>query len=369
MDEKPGVAEEINQIVKKSEEGDVETIKTVEKAYRPVLEGIKKTLGRINITVDRYVPESKFVRDKSVEKIVELLKKSKYCKEENGAYYIDLEPFGIHGRNTKFFFLRKDGTTLYATRDIAYHVWKNKKAETLINILGEDHKLESKQVEIALNLLGVKKTPCVIFYSFVSMPGGKMSTRRGRVVFFDDLINECVKRAYVEVKKRRKDLSEEKKWEIAELIGTAAVRYNIVKVQPEKDIVFKWEEALNFEGNAAPFIQYAYARASSILKKNEEDYKNFNPGLLNHESEIKLTLEIAELPLIVKEACETFKPHILTNYLFKLASSFNQFYRDCPVLTEKNKEKRKTRLALVQASKITLNNAMNILGIRAPEEM
>ncbi len=209
MKEKSEVSEEISKIVKLSEEGDKKTLDIVHKAYNPVLEGIKESMKRINIEIDSYIPESNFIKNKSVDEVVEKLKKSEHCKDENGALYIDLEPFGIKGRNTKFFFIRSDGTTLYATRDIAYHIWKANQADILINVLGEDHRLESKQVEIALNLLKEKKTPKVIFYSFVSLPGGKMSTRQGRVVYLDDLIEECISQAYIEVKKRRKgELSE-----------------------------------------------------------------------------------------------------------------------------------------------------------------
>jgi len=262
LKEDPKAAEEISYIVKKSEEGDKKTIDLVHKSYAPVLEGMNESLRRINISSDKYVPESKFIKDKSVDEVIEKLKKSKYSGIEDGAFYLDMEPFGIQGRNTKFFFLRKDGTTLYATRDIAYHIWKASKADFLINVLGEDHKLESKQVEIALNLVKAKSIPKVVFYSFVSLPGGKMSTRKARVVYLDELIDECVKRAYDEVKKRRgRELSEKKMKDIAEIIGIGALRYNIIKVQPEKDIVFKWEEALNFEGNSSPFIQYSYTRA------------------------------------------------------------------------------------------------------------
>ena len=370
MEDDEKASKQISEIVKKSEEGEQKTIELVHKAYAPVLEGIKESLNRINITVDNYVPESNFVRDKSVYSVVEKLKKSKYCGKEEGAFYLDMEPFGIQGRNTKFVFIRKDGTTLYATRDIAYHLWKAKHADLLVNILGEDHKLESKQVEIALNLVGAKIIPNVIFYSFVSLPGGKMSTRRGRVVYLDDLINECVKRAYDEVKNRRgKELSEKKMKEIAEKIGIGALRYNIIKVQPEKDIAFKWDEALNFEGNASPFIQYSHARACSILSKKQDEIKDVDATLLNHDSEIDLIKKLARFPIVIDEACEGCKPHSITTYLFEVASQFNQFYRDCPVLPEKNTELRIGRLALVDATRIVLQNGLNLLGIVAPEEM
>jgi arginyl-tRNA synthetase len=370
MGEDEKVSEQIGEIVKRTEEGDQKTIELVHNAYTPVLEGIKESLNRVNIKVDRYVPESNFVKDKSVDAVVEKFKKSKHCGKEEGAFYLDMEPFGIQGRNTKFVFIRKDGTTLYATRDIAYHLWKTKHTDLLVNVLGEDHKLESKQVEIALNLVGAKMVPKVIFYSFVSLPGGKMSTRRGRVVYLDDLIDECVKRAYVEVKKRRgQELSEKKMKEIAEKIGIGALRYNIIKVQPEKDITFKWEEALNFEGDASPFIQYSHARACSILSKKQDEIKDIDPTLLNHGSEINLIKKLAEFPIIIDEACEGFKPHSITTYLFEVASHFNQFYRDCPVLPEKNNKKRIGRLALVDATRVVLQNGLDLLGIVAPDEM
>jgi len=370
MEEDNKVSEQIDELVKRSEEGEQKVIELLHKAYDPVLEGIKESLSRTNITVDKYIPESNFVKDKSVDFVVEKLKKSQYCGTEDGAFYLDMEPFGIQGRNTKFFFIRKDGTTLYATRDIAYHLWKAKHADILVNVLGEDHKLESKQVEIALKIVGGKIIPKVIFYSFVSLPGGKMSTRRGRVVYLDELIDECVKRAYDEVKKRReKELSEKKMKEIAEKIGIGALRYNIIKVQPEKDIVFKWEEALNFEGNASPFIQYSHARACSILSKKQDEIKDVDVTLLSLFSEISLIKKLASFPVVIDEACEGFKPHIITTYLFEVASLFNQFYRDCPVLPEKNNKLRIGRLALVDATRIVLQNGLNLLGIDALKEM
>jgi arginyl-tRNA synthetase len=370
LKENEKVQEELNEIVKKLEEGDEKTIDMVHKAYNPVLEGMKESMKRINIEIDSYIPESNFVKDKSVDEVIKKLKKSEHCKDENGALYIDLEPFGIKGRNTNFFFIRSDGTTLYATRDIAYHLWKAKQADILINVLGEDHKLESKQVEIALNIVGEKKTPKVIFYSFVSLPGGKMSTRNARVVYLDDLIEECISQAYEEVKKRRKDeLSEKEMKKIAEIVGIAALRFNIIKVQPEKDIVFKWEEALNFEGFSAPFIQYAHARSCSILSKAKFEQKKFNSSYLTHDSEVKLIKTIAKFPLIIDEACEGFRPHVVTSYLFELASLFNQFYRDCPVIPEENKDIRNARIGLVEATKTVLCNGLNLLGITAPKEM
>jgi arginyl-tRNA synthetase len=370
MSENFDISDDISQIVKLSEEGDKKTLDMVHKAYKPVLEGIKESMKRINITVNSYIPESNFVNDKSANTVVEKLKKSKHSDEEDGAHFIDLESFGVKGRNTKFFFIRSDGTTLYATRDIAYHLWKAENADVLVNILGEDHKLESKQVEIALNLVGEKKIPKVVFYSFVSLPGGKMSTRKARVVYLDDLIDECISRAYDEVKKRRgKELSEKEMKKISEIVGIGALRFNIVKVQPEKDIVFKWEEALNFEGFSAPFIQYAHARTCGILSKKSFDSKKIDTSGLTHDSETKLVKAIAKFPKIIEESCSSFRPHLIPSYLFEVASLFNQFYRDCPVIPEKNENIRNARLGLVDATRIVLSNGLDLLGIVVPEEM
>jgi arginyl-tRNA synthetase len=370
MNEDKKIEDEIQSLIRKSELGDITTLKKMEQAYLPALEGIKESLNRINIQIDEFIPESMFVKNKSADDVVNKLKQSKVSGEEDGAYYLDLESFGVKGRSTKFFFKRKDGTTLYATRDIAYHIWKAKNADMLVNILGEDHKLESRQVEIALQIMGVKHLPKVIFYSFVSLPEGKMSTRRGRVVYLDDLIKECIDRAAKEVKKRRgHELSKEKIRNITETVGIGALRYNIIKVQPEKDIVFKWEEALNFEGNAAPFIQYSHARTCSILSKNPDKFEKFDASLLNHPSELKLIMNIAQFPVVVEDASEGFKPHLMSLFLFDLASSFNEFYRDCPVLPEKNLELRYARIALVDATRVVIKTGLNLLGIAAPEEM
>jgi len=372
MKENEHIEEEIGIIIKKSEQGDEEILKKIHTAYEPVLEGMKKSLQSINISIDSYIPESTFVQNKSVEQVIETLKKSKYCKKENGAFFLDLATFGIQGRSTKFFFVRNDGTSLYATRDIAYHQWKAQQADLLINVLGEDHKLESKQVEIGLTLCKESNLPKTVFYAFVSLPEGKMSTRHGRVIYLDDLIDECIQRAYNEVKKRRGDeLNEQQMKKIAEIIGTGALRYNIIKVQPEKDIEFKWEDALNFEGNSAPFIQYAHARASSILAKlsKKSTYDENNMTSLTHPSEVLLIKKLSQLPEIITSASEGFKPHLIANYLFDTASSFNQFYRDCPVLNDATETRKQARIQLVQATKIVLRNGLQLLGIQAPEEM
>ncbi|KAA0012307.1 MAG: arginine--tRNA ligase [Thermoplasmata archaeon] len=361
MEKDERVKKEIEEIMKRCERGDEKLLEEIRGVYKKVLDGILQSLESLNISIDEFVEESKFVLDGSVEKVMKALSSSQYVKKEGNALYLDLEAFGIHGRDKKFFLTRSDGTSLYATRDIAYHIWKGEHADILINILGEDHKLEAKCVEIALNILE-KKTPEVIFYAFVSLPEGKMSTRRGRVVYLDDLIEEAIERARKEVRKR--DLEKEKIEYIAKHVGVGAIRYNIIKVKPDKAIVFKWEDALNFEGESAPFIQYAHARCCSILRKVK--YERVKKIKYEHESEIKLIKYLASFPEAIKKSIESKNPAILAEYAYKLASSFNAFYRDCRVI---GSEKEKERLALVNATRQVLKNCLNILGIEALEEM
>lgn len=358
MEEDEEVENQINQLVKKCEEGNERALSLVRNSYEKVLEGIVESLERINVHIDSFIRESRFILDGSVNKIIENL--SQYCKREGKAIY-------LKSGNEKFFLTRSDGTSLYPTRDIAYHLWKGSQADRLVNILGEDHRLESRQVKVALKLLKAK-IPEVVFYSFISLPEGKMSTRRGRVVYLDDLIDECIDKAFEEIKKR-KELSEEKMEEIAEMVGMGAIRYNIIKVQPEKSILFKWEEALNFEGNSAPFIQYAHARCCSILDKagKSGEVKEIpNEYPFNHQSEIELIKLLTELPQIVERSAEKCNPSSIANYVYELASKFNQFYRDCRVLGSRFEA---PRLALVDVTKQIIKNSLNLLGIEAPKEM
>ncbi len=362
MEQDEQVARDIEELIQRGEQGDPDMLERMEQAYRPALKGIMQTLSRVNISMDSFVRESRFVLDGTVSDVVARLTETAYAAREDGALYLDLSSFDIHGRNKQFYLTRRDGTSLYATRDIAYHLWKGRQADRLVNVLGEDHRLEARQVEIALSLLDAP-TPKSVFYSFVSLPEGKMSTRRGRVVYLDDLLDEAVERALREVKKRR-DLPDEQAKAIAEQVGTGAVRYNILKVSPEKAITFRWEEALNFEGQSAPFIQYAYARCCSILEKTGTK-PDVDSGY-SHAEETALLKTLARFPDVVAHCRERCSPAGLAEYAHELASRFNGFYRDCRVIGD---EREAARLALVDASRITLHNALELLGISPLPEM
>ena len=368
LKEDESVQNEISEMLRGFEAGDRKVIDTVRHTAEIMLGGLKETLSNINVVLDRYTWESDYIADGSARDVVERLKGSKYAGEtEDGAWYVDLKDFGIQGKNTKFTFTRSDGTTLYTTRDLAYHLDKFSRADRVIDVLGEDQKLGSKQLCSALEILGNEKMPEPLFYAFVSLPEGKMSTRSGVVVYLDDLIDESVARAYEEIRSRRSDMSEEKMREIARIVGIGAVRYNIVRVQPEKQFVFKWEEALNFDGNSGPYLQYVHARACSMLRKAGSFEHDTDPSKLTDPLEIKLIKTLSKYEEVLKAAGNGKRVHMLPAYGHELAVAFNQFYAAVSVLDAG--PRKDARLTLVECTKVVLADVLNCLGMGAPEEM
>jgi len=243
-------------------------------------------------------------------------------------------------------------------------------SDRMIDILGADHKLISSQLKAMLRILGIKE-PEIVIFEFVSLPEGSMSTRRGVFISADELLDEVEKAAYEEVNKRRPETEEDFRKKVAALVSIGAVRYDIVKVSPEKATTFDWAEAVDFEKQGAPFIQYAHARACSILRNAEDEgifFENFDPNVLVEEQEISLIKKLAGFGNVIDTAARELKPNLLAIYARELADAFNQFYRYVPVLSAEA-EYRNARLELVDCSRIVLANALDALGIAAPESM
>jgi arginyl-tRNA synthetase len=373
---------EIESIMQGLEAGDEETYERVSEVVDQVLGGMRECLARLPAEFDEFVKETKFMFDGSTDEVVERLQALDEAVYEEDAWQLDLEP---HGIDKNLVFLRSDGTSLYPTRDLAHHEWKFDNYDRAVTVLGEDHNLQAEQLRTTLDLLGNDTDQLQqVLYSYVNLPEGKMSTRRGTGVDLDDLLDEAVDRARDEVETRLDDrirdddLGEADVERIARQVGIGAVRYDIVSKQPSKAITFEWDRALDFEAQSAPYVQYVHARCCGILDEARRvsgdagtaDLTDVDADRLDTEYERDLLRTVARFPAVVEEAAEDLKPHVVATYTRLLAERFNAFYRECPVLADDvDPELRDARLALVTAAKHAVGNALDVLGVEAPDSM
>ncbi|ELZ75471.1 arginyl-tRNA ligase [Haloferax larsenii JCM 13917] len=376
-DEVEAAEAEITEILQGIEEGDEETYARVETVVDQVLGGMRECLARLPAEFDEFVKETRFMFDGRTRDLAERLKETDQAVYEEDAWQLELDEYDIE---KNLVFLRSDGTSLYTTRDLAHHEWKFDNYDRAVTVLGEDHKLQAGQLRAALDLLGndVDKLENVIF-SWVNLPGGLgMSTREGTGVMLDDLLDEAIDRAREEVETRMEDrirnddLDEDDIERIARQVGIGAVRYDIVSKQPTKSITFEWDQALNFEAQSAPYIQYVHARCCGITDEAAAaglDASDVDPSVLDTDAERELLRVIARFPAVVEEAADDLEPHTIATFARQFAEVFNRFYRECPVLSADDEEVAAARLALVESSKHTVANALDIIGVEAPESM
>ena len=374
----------VNELNRAYEAGDERAKNLVREVSELCLEGFKETLSRVGVFYDSWDWESELVWSKQVEDVLNKLRKTPYIFASGSVLEFDAEKvareFGLKRKLglredheiPSLTLVRADGTTLYTTRDIAYTLWKFKKAEKVINVVGMEQTLAQLQLKIALYALGYGNLADNVVhfaYNLVTLPGYKMSSRRGRYITLDEAIDEAIKRAYEEVSKRSPHLSEEEKKDIANFVGIGAVRYALVEVAPSKPVVFTWDRVLNFERNSAPYIQYSHARACSILRKAARKPENPAYELLKEKLEHEIVLALASFPDTFTEATEFLKPNVIADFANALADKFNTFYNALPVIKAEPKELSDARLALVDAVRIVLRNALNLIGVVAPERM
>jgi arginyl-tRNA synthetase len=351
-------------LLEKFEAGDEETVSKFRKVTKTCVDGQEKILAKLGIKYDIFDYESSYIK-KSKEILSVLEKTGKLFKDENSRLVLNQAGTPVEGKMKAPFLVltRSDGTGLYPSRDLAYALHKLDIApEKNIIVLGEDQKLYFQQVSEALKLLATRRME-VIHYSFILLnekgKAKKMSTRKGDVVLLENFIKEAIAKARKEITKRKTKGNAEK-------IGTAAVKYAILKTSANKMISFNLDDALNFEGDTGPYILYSYARASSILKKAKKKRKTSSIAELE-EKELELIKKFSQFQSTVLAAYDKSNPSTLANYAYHLAQTFNEFYHSCPVID--SGEKEAFRLSLVNAFRQVLKNALTLLGIETTEEM
>ena len=345
------------------ESGDKEANELFEWFKSLTLEYVKTIYEKLNITFDSYAGE-RFYTDK-MQPVIDELKAKNLLKESEGAQIVDLDEYGM----PPCLILRSDGASLYATRDLAAAVYRKNTYDfyKCLYVVAYQQNLHFKQFFKVLELMGKDwaKDMVHVAYGMVSLEDGAMSTRKGKVVWLEDVIARCEEKAYAIIDEKNKDL--ENKREIATTVGVGAVIFGALYNNKIKDITFSYDKVLSFEGETSVYVQYTCARANSVLLKSgvkETLPENYLPNA--QESEVvKL---IATFPDAVKEAAEKYEPSVVARYAVDLAQKFNKFYIDCKIITAEG-ETKDFRLALTRAALQTMKNALSLLGIGIPEKM
>jgi arginyl-tRNA synthetase len=357
----------VQELIQQAEGGDHKSLELMKNTAKTCLEGQEETFERLGISFDFFDYESDLLGSDVLDYAIGELKANRLWVEKDAGFGLDLSGLGLDKRSGVTVLLRKDGTTVYLARDVAYHLMKLKRGDRLINVLGEDHKFEFQELKAILKeVFRIDKPVDALHYSFVSFEGGKLSTRRGETAPVDQLLDEAVDKAGAEVEKRSIASRE-----IAPAIGIGAVKYHIIKTAPAKPIEFSWKDALSFEGESSPYIQYVHARSCRILEKAEENPKSIDVEDIDtslEDIEKQLIKEISLFPDVVESAASELKPNLIAGYLYNLASTYSRFYIQCPVLSADEKTRRR-RILIVHSVREVTKTGLALLGIDAPERM
>ncbi len=383
------VEREISKIMKDYEKGEKEISELARKAVSLCIEGINQTLKRFKAEIDIWDWESDLVWSGEVDRVIEALKR--ISSEYKGTLAIDFKQLlnieGIRDRLRipksleipPLILLRSDGTSLYTVRDISYSIKKFREynADIVINVIASEQTLPQAQLRLALYMLGHhREAENLIHYSYeiVNIEGARMSSRRGRIVTLDSVLEEAKIRASVELEKRGM-----KSEEIAENVGIAAVRFYLLSVTPSRPVKFSWDNVLNFERNSAPYLLYTFARTEGVFRKARELDIDLNLGKILKEADLYFTQNNTRrwrLVRILSEYPDTFyrsyielDPSIITTYIIKLADEFNSWYDEEPIVLEANESLRKSKLIITYAVNQILRGAFKILGIEALERL
>ena len=362
-EEHPEYDDEARAYFKKIEQGDEECLKLFQWFKELTLKDVNRIYELLDIHFDSYAGES-FYSDK-MEPIVEELKEKGLLVESRGAQVVDLEEYNM----PPCIILKSDGSSLYATRDMAAASYRKKEYDfdKCLYVVAYQQNLHFKQFFKVLEMMGKEwaKDLVHVAYGMVSLEEGTMSTRKGNVVFLEDVIQKCIDKAYTIIDQKNPNL--ENKQDVANKVGVGAVIFGALYNNKIKDIVFSYDKVLNFEGETSVYVQYTCARANSVLQKGGVPTDYEIPTLTSEE--IELVKAISQFPETVCAAAEKYEPSFIARFAVDVAQKFNKFYFDCKILAAEDEKIRDFRLALTNATLQTLKNAFALLGIGIPDKM
>lgn len=347
------------------ESGDKEANEIFEWFKSLTLAYVNKIYDRLGVKFDSYNGE-RFYSDK-MQPVIDELQQKGLLKESEGAKIVDLEPYGM----PPCLILRSDGASLYATRDLAAAFYRKDTYDfyKCLYVVAYQQNLHFKQIFKVLDLMGKDwaKDMVHVAYGMVSLEDGAMSTRKGKVVWLEDVIEKCVEKAYKVIEDKNPAL--ENKQDIAEKVGVGSVIFGALYNNKIKDIVFSYDKVLSFEGETGVYCQYTCARANSVLQKAGITEYVIPENINLQPQEYEVVRAISSFPQTVEEAGEKYEPSIIARFAVDLSQKFNKFYFDCKILTAEDEQTKSFRLALCAATLKTLKNALRLLGIGVPDKM
>jgi len=354
---------------------DPELVKLWEQTRQWSLEGFDQIYKTLGVPFDHYYYESE-VEESGKVYVEEMIKKGIARDERpDGAVIVPLDELaGTKEKYRVLVILRSDGTSLYSTKDLPLAVKKFEMfhLDKSVYVIDVRQSLYMQQIYKTLELMGYDfaKKCYHLAYEIVNLPGNvTMSSRDGTVVLLEDLINEATSRALQIVKEKNPDLSPKDQETVARMVALGGIKYSMLSRDNTKIVTFDWETALTFEGQAAPYIQYAFVRANSILRKAGQQIQAEGKGDFElSPQEVQLIDLISRFSNEVTRAAAEYKPMMVANYAFSLAQAFNDFYNVCPVLTAETPV-RDFRLRLTAAARQAISNSLSLLGIDCPEVM
>jgi arginyl-tRNA synthetase len=353
----------------KLENGDEEALEIWRNFRTMSLREFEAIYQRLGIHFDVWSGESEYY-GAIVDRVINEAVEKGIAKTDQGALILPLEEYGL---SAPILLRKSNGTTSYESRDLAAAVDRIEKyhPSMLIYCVGTEQSFRFKQVFKGLELLGYgeKAGFAHVGFGFMTLPEGRMSTRKGRVVLLEDVMDEAVERAGRIIVEKNPDLTPDEREQVAKVVGIGAIKYSDLSQTRGKDVTFDWDRMLAFDGDSAPYLQYTYVRCRSIRRRANAEAFPFDGDALEASEEIGLLNLLSRFPEVIADAADEFAPHIIANYLFDLAQEFQSFYEKVPVLKARSPQQVANRLAIVDAVAATIHSGLDLLGIECPERM